>query len=236
MHIHSDASYLSESGSRSRVCGHFFMGWMPKNGEPIKLNGAFYTSSSIMRFVVASAAEAELGTLFHNCQMGMIFRQTLKDLGHPQPKKPVHCNNATAVGIASNTVKRQRSQSMEMRFFWVGDKVAQEMHDITWHPGMENLADYQSKHHIGLHHAEVRPYYLHQENSPRILPRAIKHSNLKGRVGTLENGYVRNVLLPRIPHIQSTSHVASVLTCRESSVTCYCQRFLVQYQSYLFSL
>jgi hypothetical protein len=49
------------------------MGWMPKNGEPIKLNGAFYTSSSIMRFVVASAAEAELGSLFHNCQTNMIF-------------------------------------------------------------------------------------------------------------------------------------------------------------------
>ncbi len=43
------------------------MGWMPKNGEPIKLNGAFYMGSSIMRFVVASASEAELGALFHNC-------------------------------------------------------------------------------------------------------------------------------------------------------------------------
>ena len=155
MNIHSDASYLSESGARSRACGHFFMGWMPKNGDPIRLNGAFYTSSAIMRFVVASAAEAELGALFHNCQTGMIFRQTLKDLGHPQPKTPVHCDNATAVGIASNTVKRQRSRSMEMRFFWIGDKVAQEMYDITWHPGMENLADYQSKHHIGSHHMAV---------------------------------------------------------------------------------
>jgi hypothetical protein len=41
---------------------------------------------------------------------------------------------------------------MEMRFLWVGDKVAQEMYDITWHPRMENLADYQSKHHTGAHH------------------------------------------------------------------------------------
>jgi hypothetical protein len=73
LNIHSDASYLSESGAQSCACGHFFMGWMPKNGEPVKLNGAFYTSSSIMRFVVASAAEAELGALFHNCHRGMIF-------------------------------------------------------------------------------------------------------------------------------------------------------------------
>ena len=60
MNIHLDTSYLSESGARSQACGHFFMGWMPKNGEPIKLNGAFYTSSAIMRFVVASAAEAAI--------------------------------------------------------------------------------------------------------------------------------------------------------------------------------
>ena len=33
MNIHSDASYLSESGARSQACGHFFMGWMPKTGN-----------------------------------------------------------------------------------------------------------------------------------------------------------------------------------------------------------
>ena len=85
MNIHSDASYLSETKARSRACGHFFMGWMPKNGEPIQLNGAFYVNTTILRFVVASAAEAELGALFHNCQDGIFFSQTLTDLGHPQP-------------------------------------------------------------------------------------------------------------------------------------------------------
>ena len=129
MNIHSDASYLSEPQARSRACGHFFMGSIPKNGEPIKLNGAFHVNTNILRFVVASAAEAELGALFRNCQDGIIFRLTLNNLGHPQPKTPVHCDNATAVGIASNTVKRQRARAMEMRFFWVGDKVAQEMYD-----------------------------------------------------------------------------------------------------------
>jgi hypothetical protein len=73
MNIHSDASYLSETKARSRACGHFFMGWMPKNGEPIQLNGAFYVNTTILRFIVASAAEAELGALFHNCQDGIIF-------------------------------------------------------------------------------------------------------------------------------------------------------------------
>ena len=83
MNVHSDASYLSESEARSRACGHFFMGWSPNNGDPIKLNGAFYVNTTIVRFVVASAEEAELGALFHNCQDGIIFRQKLKDMGHP---------------------------------------------------------------------------------------------------------------------------------------------------------
>ena len=28
--IHSDASYLSKPGARSRASGHFFLGWFPK--------------------------------------------------------------------------------------------------------------------------------------------------------------------------------------------------------------
>jgi hypothetical protein len=35
---------------------------------------------------------------------------TLEELGHPQPKTQVQCDNATAVGIANNTVKRQQFQ------------------------------------------------------------------------------------------------------------------------------
>jgi hypothetical protein len=73
LNIHSNASYLSEEKARSRACGIFFMGWMPKNGDPIQLNGAFHASMTIMQFVVASATKAELGALYHNCQTGIIF-------------------------------------------------------------------------------------------------------------------------------------------------------------------
>ncbi len=75
---------------------------------------------------------------------------------------------------------------MEMRFFWIGDKVAQNMYQIAWHPGQENLADYQSKHHIGFHHVAVRSWYL--KDSPMYLPRAVRPSTLKGCVGTLKDG------------------------------------------------
>ncbi len=115
MNVHSDASYLSEADARSRACGHFFMGWKAKDGNPIKLNKAFFTLCAILCFILVSGAEANLGALFLDCKEGVIFQMTLEELGHPQLKIQVHCNNATTVGIANITVKRQRSQSMEMR-------------------------------------------------------------------------------------------------------------------------
>ena len=202
MNIHSDVSYLSEPKSNSRACGHFFLGWLPVDGQPIRLNGAFHTLCSILCFVVASAAEAELGALFLNCQEGMIFRLMFEDLGHTQPKIPVHCDNATAVRIANNTIKRQCSRVMEMRYFWTSEKETQYVYSFKWYPGQENLVDYQSKHHPGAHHSAVCPYYLHKENSPLVLPRATRSSTLKGCVGTLKDRYVHNVPLPSVPREQ----------------------------------
>jgi hypothetical protein len=98
------------------------MGSIPSDGKPIKLNGAFHTLCLILQCVVVSVAEAELGALFLNCQEGMIFKATLKDLGHPQPRIPAHCNNATAVGITNNTIKCQRLRAMKMKYFWTLEK------------------------------------------------------------------------------------------------------------------
>ncbi len=93
---------------------------------------------------------------------------------------------------------------------------------LHWHPGQENLANYQSKHHTGAHHTKVRPWYLHEPNSPRELPRALKPSALKGCVGTQDGGYLRKVPLPRIPLRQSTA----LMTCASplgNHGTCYLQ-------------
>ena len=115
--------------AQTQTCGHFFMGWVPQKGEPIKVNGAFHVNLSILWFVFASAAKAKLGALFHNCQTGIIFWSILDDLGHPQPKMPDHCDNTTAVRIANSTVRRQCSQSMEMRLFGLVAK----LHKIYTH-------------------------------------------------------------------------------------------------------
>jgi hypothetical protein len=88
---------------------------------------------------------------------------------------------------------------MEMQFFWVADAVETGKFDIIYYPGKENLADYQSKHHISAHHSAVHPWYLHEQNSVRELPRACNPRTLKGCVGTLPDGYVRTNPLPQVP-------------------------------------
>lgn len=154
--------------------------------------------STILKFVVASAAEAELAALFMNMKECKVIRLTLQELGHPQPPTPLHCDNKTATAIANDTIRKQRSHAMEMRFFWATDQVNQGYFDVRWHPGQENLADYTSKHHSAKHHQRVRPYYVHMHTSPQYLPRASEPRAMRGCAGILEKGYVRTAPLPRI--------------------------------------
>ena len=48
-----------------------------------------------------------------------------------------------------------------MQFFWVADAVEAGKFDIKYYPGKENLADYQSKHHIGAHYLFIGEYSLY---------------------------------------------------------------------------
>ena len=68
LNLHSDASYLSAARGRSRAGGYFFLGSLPKNGNPIFLNGNIAITCAIIKIVAASAAEAELTALFINTQ------------------------------------------------------------------------------------------------------------------------------------------------------------------------
>ena len=123
LNIHSDASYLSERNARSRASGHFFLGWLPRPGEPIRLNDMIHSLCNILKFVAVSVAEAELGALFFNVKQGRIARLILQEMGLPQPPTPISYNNTTTCGIVNGTIKRHRSRSMEMQYFYVNNQV-----------------------------------------------------------------------------------------------------------------
>ena len=73
LHLHSDASYLSDPGARSRVGGHYFLS--NNSTDPTKppltdspLNDPIHTISKILHNVMLSGSEAEIGATFHNGQ------------------------------------------------------------------------------------------------------------------------------------------------------------------------
>eukprot|EP00956_Cyclotella_meneghiniana_P032221 scaffold87499_cov23-Cyclotella_meneghiniana.AAC.2 len=203
LNVHSDASYLTARIARSRACGWYFLGSIPKDGKPIALNGAIDQLCTVIKLVAASAAEAELAALFLNAKNAKVIRITLEELGHPQPPTPIHSDNSTAVGIVNNTIKRQKARAMKMRYFWLLDGAIQKLFDFKYHPGLENLADYQTKAHPGSHHEKVRPFYVHTPTSPRFLFRAAKPSERRGCVDRYDP-YLRKYPLPtltRMPRV-----------------------------------
>jgi hypothetical protein len=114
---------------------------------------------------MSSATEAETGALFYNAKEACLLRTTLSDLGHPQPATPIQTDNACAVGIVNETVKQRRSKAMDMRFYWVRDRVRAGEFLIYWKQGSENDADYYTKHHSPAHHRKMRSRYLHHHGN-----------------------------------------------------------------------
>ena len=49
---------------------------------------------------------------------------------------------------------------MDMRFYWLRDRDAQQQFRYYWRPGTTNLGDYHTKHHPPSHHKNVRPEFV----------------------------------------------------------------------------
>ena len=158
LHIGSDASYISARKARSRVGGHHYLSSASTDStnHPIKdppPNGPLHVVRSIMKNVMASAAEADIGGLFVNGQEAIILRTTLEELGHIQPPTPIKADNSIVSCIANKSIRQQRSRSrsMDMGFYWVRDIVQQGQFIIYWQPGTDNKGDLYTKHHPPTH-------------------------------------------------------------------------------------
>jgi hypothetical protein len=76
-----------------------------------------------MRNVMASSTEAELAALFHNARDGIPLRTALIEMGHSRAQTPIQTDNACATGIANETVKQCRSKAIDVRFYWIRDRI-----------------------------------------------------------------------------------------------------------------
>ena len=174
LHVESDASCLSVPKARSRTADFFYMSDRPvdpnkappPNSPPPTHNGIISISCNIMKEFLLSAAEVELASLFHNGKDAYPMRIAAEEMGHPQSPTPIVTDNGTAVGIANDDVKQKLSKAIDMRFYWIRDRVRQGQFIVYWRNGKTNKADYPSKNHPTTHH-RCMSCLLYTSPSPR---------------------------------------------------------------------
>ena len=69
-------------------------------------------------------------------------------------------DNTTAVGLINKEIKQKRTKLIDMRFYWLQDREAQNQFKIYWKLGEGNLPNYFTKHFAPSYHNKVRPIYL----------------------------------------------------------------------------
>ncbi len=81
-------------------------------------NGAILTILQIIKAVMSSATEAEIGALYINCKEAIPARHTLEYLGHKQPPTPIQIDNTAALGVVNNNVMK-KLEAMDMIYHWL---------------------------------------------------------------------------------------------------------------------
>jgi hypothetical protein len=202
--IHSDAAYLVAAMARSRAAGYHFFG----NKDGKLFNGPIFVLAKIIKNVMGSAAEAETGGLYMNAQEAVPERITAEELGHIQPPTPLVTDNSTADGIMNKTVKQKQSKAMDMRFYWLQDRVEQGQFNVYWAPGKYNLADYFSKLHPPSHHRKMRPIYLYNEGtSPTTLQGCVEIlSRAQSSHTRVARAPIMSALMTRVKRLRLETH------------------------------
>ena len=147
---------------------------MSKDVEVPPNNGAVHNIAKIIKAVMSSAAEAELGGLYINAREAVPMRKTLEEMGHKQPRTPIQTDNSTALGVVLNKIQPKRTKAMDMRFHWLRCRDSQGQFRYYWMPGIKNWADYWTKHHSAQHHKDMRPEFLTNQKVLHALRASLK--------------------------------------------------------------
>ena len=186
---------MNETKARSTASGNYLLGNSIKFGKLIVLNSAVHTLCKIIG-VAASAAEAELGSIFLNTQDTVKLCIALQELVHTHTPTHIHTDNTKEMVIIHKKINQQQSRAMNTRYFWTISKQDEKTIDVSWHPGRENIADYSSKHYSPTIHKNIRPTYLHIPNSRRYIQRSVTPHLLRECAKTSPHSVLCTNVLP----------------------------------------
>lgn len=172
----SDTTYLSERNSSSRVGGIHYLG--NKESNPVQfVNGAIDIVCKLTDTKVSSACSSEYVGLFINANIALVIRNTLEDLGHPQPPTVIITDNKCAEGIANRTCKLDKSKAINMRYHYTRELVDQGIIIIRWQSGKTNLADFFTKIQPVKVVKEMRHIYLKAGSRSSVSKGVLKNPN-----------------------------------------------------------
>jgi hypothetical protein len=110
---------------------------------------------------MSSASKAALAALYYDCKLAVPICTSLEEMGHPQLKPTmITTTNITAQGLTMGTMTPNASKLIDQCFHWLKCCIAQHQFLYLWHCGIDNHADYASKHHPTKHHQAVCPFYI----------------------------------------------------------------------------
>ena len=113
---HSDTGFNNKSKGHRKEGDQIFLS---KNYAMHQWNGSVLTISQIIKSVMSSASEAELGALFITAQEMAAMQNTLEEMKWPQPKSPIQTENSDAAGVVNNTIVNRKLKTMDHRLHWI---------------------------------------------------------------------------------------------------------------------
>ena len=117
LHVDSDAAYLVAPGAKSRVADFCYFKEALDNYILPQLSNLIHVESKYLRYIVSSAAEAEVSGIFHNFQTAIPLQNTLILMVHPQPSTPVKTDNTTAKNFAYSNITVRKAKTWDMRYY-----------------------------------------------------------------------------------------------------------------------
>lgn len=133
---YSDADWANAKADRKSVSG-----WVAKvNGDPVSW------ACKKQRTVALSTCEAELYAQAAAIQEVMWLRGLLKELGlHTQTGSAVHSDNQSAIAVAKNGIKGERTKHVDVKYHFVTECVEGGEVQLKWVSTHEQQADIFTK-------------------------------------------------------------------------------------------
>jgi hypothetical protein len=113
LHIQSDGFYLSKKEATSRAGVFFYMGSSTTTDQK-NTNGAILIISKVLKHVMSSAAEAEIGAVFYKCQGRSSDSRNIRRIRAHSAPTPMDIDNTTVTGYSNGTIKQKWTKAMDM--------------------------------------------------------------------------------------------------------------------------